>query len=348
MSLPQEEPAAAHTPKVSVIVPVYNVEQYLRRCLDSILGQTMSDWEAICVDDGSPDGSASILAEYAERDSRFRILTKENGGLSSARNAGTAWARGKYVNYVDSDDFIHPQTFELAVALAERDRSDIVSWVPDMIYKRRLLLRAKLGQSYDDVIPWSMSHHYDLSKVHAVCTAEVTRHATNHRWHDGVTDPIRYFYAWRHLVRRELAVETPFVEGLKFEDFPWWSDLMLRSPRVTITQLPLYYYYYNKESITSASTECHKMTHWIAGIRHTFPQYAASASVEQRVCWEQQCLWAVVCDRISKQLYKVQDETSRETIVPQLREMWNMGVFATPYNKRTKYHQGRIKEYIGL
>ena len=331
-----------------MIVPVYNVEQYLRRCLDSILGQTMSDWEAICVDDGSPDGSASILAEYAERDSRFRILTKENGGLSSARNAGTAWARGKYVNYVDSDDFIHPQTFELAVALAERDRSDIVSWVPDMIYKRRLLLRAKLGQPYDDVVPWSMSHRYNLSKVHAVCTTEVIRHATNHRWHDGVTDPIRYFYAWRHLVRRELAVETPFVEGLKFEDFPWWSDLMLRSPRVTITQLPLYYYYYNKESITSASTECHKKTHWIAGIRHTYPQYATTASEVQRRCWEQQCLWAVLCDRISKQLYRVQDETSRATLVPLLRELWDMGVLATPYNKRTKYHQGRIKEYIGL
>ena len=308
----------------------------------------MPDWEAICVDDGSPDGSASILAEYAERDSRFRILTKENGGLSSARNAGTAWARGKYVNYVDSDDFIHPQTFELAVALAERDRSDIVSWVPDMIYKRRLLLRAKLGQPYDDVVPWSMSHRYDLSKVHAVCTTEVIRHATNHRWHDGVTDPIRYFYAWRHLVRRELAVETPFVEGLKFEDFPWWSDLMLRSPRVTITQLPLYYYYYNKESITSASTECHKITHWIAGIRHTYPQYATTASEVQRRCWEQQCLWAVLCDRISKQLYRVQDETSRATLVPLLRELWDMGVLATPYNKRTKYHQGRIKEYIGL
>ncbi len=333
---------------MSVIVPVYNVEQYLRRCLDSILGQTMPDWEAICVDDGSPDGSASILAEYAERDSRFRILTKENGGLSSARNAGTAWARGKYVNYMDSDDFIHPQTFELAVALAERDRSDIVSWVPDMIYKRRLLLRAKLGQPYDDVVPWSMSHRYDLSKVHAVCTTEVIRHATNHRWHDGVTDPIRYFYAWRHLVRRELAVETPFVEGLKFEDFPWWSDLMLRSPRVTITQLPLYYYYYNKESITSASTECHKITHWIAGIRHTYPQYATTASEVQRRCWEQQCLWAVLCDRISKQLYRVQDETSRATLVPLLRELWDMGVLATPYNKRTKYHQGRIKEYIGL
>ena len=88
------------------------------------------------------------------------------------------------------------------------------------------------------------------------------------------------------------------------------------------------------------------MTHWIAGIRHTFPQYVASASVVQWHYWKNQCLWAVICDRISKQLYKVQDETSRETLVPLLRELWDMGVFATPYNKRTRYHQGRIKEYI--
>lgn len=341
-----QAPTSSATPMVSVIVPVYNVEQYLHRCLDSILQQTMPDWEAICVDDGSPDGSARILKEYAERDSRIRILTKENGGLSSARNAGTAIARGKYVNYVDSDDFIHPQTLELAVALAERDGSDVVSWVPDMVYKRRLLLRAKLGQSYDAVQPWSMSKRYKLEDIHAVCTDEVVRHATNHRRGDGVKDPIRYFYAWRHLVRRELAVETPFVEGLKFEDFPWWSDLMLRSPRVTITQLPLYYYYYNESSISSASSECDKITHWIAGIRHTFPQYAASASVVQWHCWMQQCLWAVVCDRISKQLYKVRDDASRAVLVPLLSELWDMGVFATPYNKRSRYHQGRIQAYL--
>lgn len=347
MSLPHES-ITASSPKVSVIIPAYNVEQYLRRCLDSILAQTMPDWEAICVDDGSTDSSAEILAEYAERDARFRIITQENGGLSVARNTGTQVAGGVYVNYVDSDDFIHPQTFELAVALAERDGSDIVSWVPDMIYKRRLLLRAQLGQSYDTVMPWSLSKRYHLDAIHAVCTDEVVRHATNHRWADGIKDSIRYFYAWRHLIRRELAVETPFVAGLKFEDFPWWSDLMLRSPRVTITQLPLYYYYYNRSSITSASTECDKITHWIAGIRHTFPQYASGASVVQWHCWMQQCLWAVLCDRISKQLYRVRDRESRAILVPQLRELWEMGVFATPYNKRTRYHQGRIKEYIGL
>ena len=143
-----EEGILSSTPKVSVVVPVYNVERYLGRCLDSILGQTMPDWEAICVDDGSTDGSTDILRDYAERDSRLRVLSKENGGLSSARNAATRVARGKYVNYLDSDDFIHSQTFELTLALAERDGADIVSWVPDMVYKRRLLLRSKLGIFY--------------------------------------------------------------------------------------------------------------------------------------------------------------------------------------------------------
>ena len=86
-------------PKISVIIPIYNVEKYLRRCLDSVVAQTFTDWEAICVNDGSPDNSAQILAEYAERDSRFKIVKKENGGLSDARNAGMAVAKGTYVNF---------------------------------------------------------------------------------------------------------------------------------------------------------------------------------------------------------------------------------------------------------
>lgn len=343
-----EEGILSSTPKVSVVVPVYNVERYLGRCLDSILGQTMPDWEAICVDDGSTDGSTDILRDYAERDSRLRVLSKENGGLSSARNAATRVARGKYVNYLDSDDFIHSQTFELTLALAERDGADIVSWVPDMVYKRRLLLRSKLGIFYDAVQPWSLSKRYDLDVIPTVCTDEVVKHTTNHRRGDGVKDPIRYFYAWRHLIRRELAQENPFVEGLKFEDFPWWSDMILRSPRVTITRLPLYYYYYNKASITSASSECDKITHWIAGISHSYPQYVSIGSQVKRECWMRQCLWAVVSDRISMQLYKVQDEESREKLIPLLRNLWDMEVFAAPYDRSTKYHQGRIKEYIGL
>ena len=99
---------------ISVIIPVYNVEKYLRRCLDSVLNQTFSDWQAICVNDGSPDASDKILAEYAARDPRFVVVTKENGGLSDARNAGMEHATGEYIMYLDSDDFIHPQTMEIA------------------------------------------------------------------------------------------------------------------------------------------------------------------------------------------------------------------------------------------
>lgn len=93
-------------PKVSVIVPVYKAEKYLRRCLDSILGQTMSDFEVILIDDGSPDNSGEICDEYAAKDSRFRVIHKENGGASKARNIGLDIAKGKYVWFIDADDWI--------------------------------------------------------------------------------------------------------------------------------------------------------------------------------------------------------------------------------------------------
>ena len=97
---------------VSVIVPVYNVEKYLARCLDSILAQTLPCYELLCVNDGSTDGSAAILANYAAKDARIRILDKKNGGLSSARNFGLEHAVAPFVMFVDSDDWIDPTTLE--------------------------------------------------------------------------------------------------------------------------------------------------------------------------------------------------------------------------------------------
>ena len=92
--------------KFSIVIPVYNVEQYLRDCLDSVLNQTFSDWEAICVNDGSTDDSAAILEEYVVRDKRFKIVTQPNGGLSSARNRGMEMAKGDYIVFLDSDDWL--------------------------------------------------------------------------------------------------------------------------------------------------------------------------------------------------------------------------------------------------
>ena len=93
-------------PQISVIVPVYKVERYLRRCVQSILNQTHSNLEVILVDDGSPDGSGALCDEFAKQDSRVQVIHKDNGGLSDARNAGLSIARGEYVTFVDSDDWI--------------------------------------------------------------------------------------------------------------------------------------------------------------------------------------------------------------------------------------------------
>lgn len=94
---------------ISVIVPVYNVEPYLRQCIDSILAQTYTDFELILVDDGSPDNCGAICDEYAEKDNRIRVIHQKNGGVSAARNAGIDIATGEYISFVDSDDWVHPE-----------------------------------------------------------------------------------------------------------------------------------------------------------------------------------------------------------------------------------------------
>ena len=99
-------------PKISIIVPIYNVERYIRECLDSIIRQTFSDWECLLIDDGSPDNSGAVCDEYAKIDGRFRVFHKPNGGVSSARNYGIEKAQGEWVTFIDSDDFISPTFLE--------------------------------------------------------------------------------------------------------------------------------------------------------------------------------------------------------------------------------------------
>ena len=113
-------------PVVSIIIPIYNVEPYLRCCLNSILAQIFPSWEAVLVDDGSKDNCGKICDEYAAMDSRFRVIHKENGGLTSARNAGLAMASGEWVMYLDGDDWIEPEMLELLLQKGEETGADIV------------------------------------------------------------------------------------------------------------------------------------------------------------------------------------------------------------------------------
>ncbi len=117
--------------QIAVIIPVYNVEFYLRRCVDSILNQTFTDFELILVDDGSPDGCPAICDEYAARDSRVHVIHQENGGLSAARNAGIDWAfansDSQWIMFVDSDDWVHPKILETLFAAAQTSCLDIAA-----------------------------------------------------------------------------------------------------------------------------------------------------------------------------------------------------------------------------
>ena len=127
--------------KISVIVPVYNVEKYLSKCIDSILSQTYKNLEIILVDDGSPDSSPKICDKYKERDNRIKVIHKKNGGLASARNAGMDIATGKYIGFVDSDDMIAEDMYEVLLENMIKSNAEIA-----VCYKTDILENLQTGK----------------------------------------------------------------------------------------------------------------------------------------------------------------------------------------------------------
>lgn len=201
------------TPKISIIVPVYKVEKYLRRCLDSIVAQTFTDWECILVDDGSPDSSGKICDGYAENDSRFKVIHKANGGVSSARNVGLDVAKGEWICFCDSDDWEESDYFEKALKLAKND-IDIV--------KSGYRICSKNKQSI--VLPSELTREEQVSSVHTSCQL------------------IKYSYLSQHNIR--------FPEGITLaEDWYFNYQLELYKPNVAFLNEVTYNYFQNGTSV---------------------------------------------------------------------------------------------------
>lgn len=315
-------------PKISIIIPMYGVEKYLRRCLDSVLNQTFTDWQAICVDDGSPDKSGEIAEEYAERDERFVVLHKENGGLSDARNYGMPHATGEYIMYLDSDDFIHPQTMEIAWNLAQRNNSDIVSFTYDRFYRPQLMVYHKLGLDTDNVRPFGIRKKYDIDKIKSKTVMDVYEYATdsahnafnpNRKW------LIKHCQVWKNMYRRDLISDIPFIKGILFEDFPWWSRVMLRNPRVTIAPLPLYYYIPNFGGIVLSAKQLRIMQSLIAGIKDSFVLYRDQANAHQMEKWSENFLWFFINWAFRKIKY-LSDESDIDIARKEFKEIVDLGV----------------------
>ncbi len=277
--------------KVSIIIPVYKVEAFLRRCLDSVMSQTYTEWEAICVDDGSPDGCPAILDEYAAKDKRFVVVHKKNEGVSVARNMALDMAKGDFLFFMDSDDFLHPQTFEICVYQAQRDNSDMVAYTYNRKYRTLTLIRHFFGLKDRKGLCFKK---YDVRKVESLCTDNIFDQATEdpHKIFPGMIKRwrVKHCQAWRCCVRRATAGHVRFETGIIYEDVPWWGEVLINTRRATINNLPLYYYYPNKGSYINSTKQQAKINDLKVAIAASERIFDEQASEAQKAAWEEKFL----------------------------------------------------------
>lgn len=219
-------------PKVSVIVPIYKVENYLNRCVDSILNQTYKNIEVILVDDGSPDKCGEISDSYAINDSRVKSLHKENGGLSDARNYGMRYLTGEYVVFVDSDDWIKEEMIETLVGLAMDLKADIVQSGFYYVYETYLLYDDRYYS--EDMLPIQLNKNELMREI-------------------VINERVKNF-AWGKLYKTNLIKDLYFEKGVLFEDVFWAHKVMDRVDKYVICHKSMCYYLQRNDSIVSTYT----------------------------------------------------------------------------------------------
>ncbi len=213
---------------ISIVVPVYNVEVYLDRCIKSILSQTHPDLEIILVNDGSTDSSGEICEYYSKIDKRIIVIHKENGGQSSARNTGIDIARGDYIGFVDSDDYVHQTMYKILFDLAINNDSDIVMcdyYELDEIEAEKQKMNDKNLQV--DLVKNTTIEH--LSNLQALNLLNDTNRGT-------------YAIACNKLFKRHLFNNLRFIEGRIYEDVFLAHRILYRCRKLTYIDLRLYYY----------------------------------------------------------------------------------------------------------
>lgn len=211
---------------ISIVVPIYKVEKYLKRCVDSILAQTYKNLEIILVDDGSPDNCGAICDEYQKQDNRIQVIHKENGGLSDARNKGIDIAKGKYIAFVDSDDFIHPKFIETLYNLCIENNCEIAQVDFKRVYNDHIA-----------VVP-------EEKVVQVYTTQEFLYHLYS-------KDYVKMIVAWNKLYKKELFEQIRYPFGKLHEDEATTYRLVYEAKKIAISNQPLYNYFFEESSITN-------------------------------------------------------------------------------------------------
>lgn len=247
-------------PEISVIVPVYKVEPYIHKCVDSILAQTFTDYELILVDDGSPDTCGNICDEYAQKDARIHVIHKENGGLSDARNAGVKIACGEYVIFIDSDDYIDADMLSYLYENLKKADADMATCGIYEVYADRI---EKQEEEPDFVCSGEEAFRCIL-RGHTI-RGEI----------------------WNKLIKRSCISDLEFPKGKLYEDIFYTVDMMQRIKKVAVGTKPKYYYLHRSDSITGKAYRP-KLFDIIDGytknyqvVQHAFPKLEEEA----------ECLW---------------------------------------------------------
>ena len=253
-------------PKISVIVPVYKVEPYLRKCLDSIVNQTYRNLQIILVDDGSPDNCGNICDEYAAMDSRIEVLHQENGGVSSARNAGLKLVKGDFIGWVDSDDWIESEMYEHMLENTLKYGADIAVCSRFERYKNKVIRRG-----------WSNIEVLNREKALQML----------------LKNDVMQNYLCDKLWKRELFTDIVFPEGRTYEDIAVMHKLFINAECVICLPNVGYNYFQRADSIVSDVSLRNRLGHYLA---------AKNRYIEMVKEWPQfeyllvaQCVASAVC-----------------------------------------------------
>ena len=286
-------------PKVSVIVPVYNVEEYLERCLDSLVNQTLKDIEIIIVNDGSTDGSKEKIQKYINTYKNIVYLEKKNGGLSSARNYGIPYAKGEYIGFVDSDDYVELTMYEKMYNKAIEEKSDMVEC--DFIWEYPNKKREDIGKVYS-------------SKKEAIIEARVV--------------------AWNKIIKKDIIEKTKitFPEGLRYEDIEFFYKIVPYLDKISFVKETLVHYVQRESSIANTQNE---RTGEIFKIWENVLNYYIENNIfnEYRSELEYSYTRILLCSSL-KRITKVKDKKVRKALI---KLTWQNLNKKFPHWKQNKY-----------
>lgn len=238
----------------SVIVPIYKIEKYLCRCIDSVLAQSFTDYELILVDDGSPDRCPAICDEYAQKDARIRVIHKENGGLVSARQAGIQIAVGEYVFHLDGDDAICEDALESAYQIIREMHPDMVS------FSYRRCINGELGEVVDDLVPEGLYRKADLEeKMYSKLLSDENMKNL-------------FYFVWGKAIKRELATKHQMRVNCAIslgEDLSCSVPCYLEAETVYMSRKVIYLYTIRNDSLTTdfKTSQITQIADTIVGLR---------------------------------------------------------------------------------